>query len=208
MNSYLRFAAMVGTSTALMYGLMYLNTYRWSDVLFSETRVYMALLMGAVMAIVMLSFMTKMYANKRVNTGIFGGPGVRQLSPLRAFLGRWGLTNAHLDPLIDALHTGTGRRTRSSPSRDRWPCLIRVPKSVNHPGPVGIPVSVGRIVARAGVVWWATISDERDGAERIVGRQTSTLSAPNVSAMIVAASVNVARKSTELISRSRCNEAR
>lgn len=64
---------MVGTSTALMYGLMYLNTYRWSDVLFSETRVYMALLMGAVMAIVMLSFMTKMYANKRVNTGIYLG---------------------------------------------------------------------------------------------------------------------------------------
>ena len=30
----------------------------------------------------------------RVNTGIWGGPGVRTLSPLRSFLGRWGLTNA------------------------------------------------------------------------------------------------------------------
>ena len=31
----------------------------------------------------------------RLNTTIFGGPGVRTLSPLRAFLGRWGLTNAN-----------------------------------------------------------------------------------------------------------------
>ena len=37
----------------------------------------------------------------RVNTGIFGGPGVRQLSPLQAFLGRWGLGDGDLDPLID-----------------------------------------------------------------------------------------------------------
>ena len=39
----------------------------------------------------------------RVNTAIFGGPGVRQLSPLRAFLGRWGLRNADLNPLIDRI---------------------------------------------------------------------------------------------------------
>jgi hypothetical protein len=37
----------------------------------------------------------------RVNTAIWGGPGVVQLSPLRAFLGRWGLTNADLNPLIN-----------------------------------------------------------------------------------------------------------
>lgn len=73
MNPYLRFVAMIATSTLLMYGLMYLNTYRWSDVFFSETRVFMALIMGAVMAVVMLSFMTKMYGNRRVNTGIYLG---------------------------------------------------------------------------------------------------------------------------------------
>jgi hypothetical protein len=39
----------------------------------------------------------------RINTNIFGGPGVRQLSPLRAFLGRWGLRTRDLDPLIDRI---------------------------------------------------------------------------------------------------------
>ncbi|WP_432971735.1 hypothetical protein [Dactylosporangium sp. CA-233914] len=37
----------------------------------------------------------------RVNTAIFGGPGVRQLSPLQGFLGRWGLTAADEDKVID-----------------------------------------------------------------------------------------------------------
>lgn len=36
----------------------------------------------------------------RVNTAIWAGPGVRDLSPLRSFLGRWGLTNADYAPLV------------------------------------------------------------------------------------------------------------
>lgn len=36
----------------------------------------------------------------RVNTNIWGGPGVRSLSPLRAFLARWGLRNVDQDRLI------------------------------------------------------------------------------------------------------------
>ena len=40
-----------------MYGLMYLNTYEWDHVRFSQTRVWMALLMGATMAVIMLGFM-------------------------------------------------------------------------------------------------------------------------------------------------------
>jgi len=39
----------------------------------------------------------------RVNTAIWGGPGVRQLSPLAGFLGRWGLTAAQEAPLIKAI---------------------------------------------------------------------------------------------------------
>jgi Bacterial pre-peptidase C-terminal domain len=39
----------------------------------------------------------------RLNTAIFGGPGVRTLSPMRAFLGRWGLTRADENALIDAI---------------------------------------------------------------------------------------------------------
>jgi FlaA1/EpsC-like NDP-sugar epimerase len=73
MNNYTRFGVMITTATAVMLGLMYLNTYQWDHIFFSETRAYMALIMGAVMAVVMLLFMRKMYTNKRVNAGIIIG---------------------------------------------------------------------------------------------------------------------------------------
>ncbi|MBT2684149.1 DUF305 domain-containing protein [Bacillus sp. ISL-37] len=72
-NNYGRFGLMVLTSTIIMFILMYLNAYSIDHVFFSETRLYMALIMGGVMAIVMLSFMLKMYTNKKVNIGIFAG---------------------------------------------------------------------------------------------------------------------------------------
>ena len=71
--SYTRFFAMVGTSTVVMYGLMYLNTYAVDHVFFSQTRAWMALYMGATMMIVMLAFMLGMYANKAMNAAIFVG---------------------------------------------------------------------------------------------------------------------------------------
>lgn len=40
---------------------------------FSETRSYMALYMGAVMAVIMLAFMLGMYSNRGVNIAIFAG---------------------------------------------------------------------------------------------------------------------------------------
>lgn len=73
MNHYPRFAAMIATSTVVMFGLMYLNTYQLDHVFFSETRTYMALVMGATMAIIMLGFMLKMYTNPRLNLAILGG---------------------------------------------------------------------------------------------------------------------------------------
>jgi multisubunit Na+/H+ antiporter MnhB subunit len=60
MNSYAKFGAMIATATLVMLGLMDLNTYRWDHVFFSETRAYMALVMGASMAIIMLAFMRNM----------------------------------------------------------------------------------------------------------------------------------------------------
>jgi uncharacterized protein (DUF305 family) len=75
-NHYGRFAAMIVTSTVVMYGLMYLNTYQLDHVYFSQTRLWMALYMGAVMAVIMLAFMQGMYRNRRVNTGIFAGAAV------------------------------------------------------------------------------------------------------------------------------------
>lgn len=73
MNMYLRFAAMVATSTIVMFGLMYLNTYESSHATYSETRTYMALLMGATMAMIMLAFMTHMLSDRRKNIGIVFG---------------------------------------------------------------------------------------------------------------------------------------
>lgn len=72
MKMYLRFAAMIATSTVVMYGLMYLNVYALDHVFFSETRVYMALVMGAAMAVIMLAYMQHMMSNKKVNAGIVG----------------------------------------------------------------------------------------------------------------------------------------
>ena len=68
---YSKFAAMIITSTVAMFLMMYLNTYAISHVWFSETRTYMALYMGAGMAIIMLAFMLGMYSNKKLNTAIF-----------------------------------------------------------------------------------------------------------------------------------------
>ena len=71
MGQYTRFGAMIATSTALMLGLMYLNTYAFDHIYWSETRAYMALVMGAAMAFVMLAFMLGMYENTKINAAIF-----------------------------------------------------------------------------------------------------------------------------------------
>lgn len=69
--SYARFGAMIATSTIVMFGLMYINTYAWDHVRFSETRLYMAVLMGGTMAVIMLGFMLSMYRNTKWNIAIF-----------------------------------------------------------------------------------------------------------------------------------------
>jgi uncharacterized protein (DUF305 family) len=68
--SYARFLAMIATSTIVMFGLMYLNTWALDHVFYSQTRTWMALLMGATMAIIMLGFMWSMYGNRRANVAI------------------------------------------------------------------------------------------------------------------------------------------
>ena len=67
---YGRFAAMIATSTVVMFGLMYLNTYAFDHIAYSQTRTWMAVVMGAAMSIIMLSFMWSMYRNKRANVAI------------------------------------------------------------------------------------------------------------------------------------------
>jgi uncharacterized protein (DUF305 family) len=68
--SYARFAAMIVTATVVMFGLMYLNSYAPDHVWFSQTRAWMAVVMGATMAVVMLAFMLNMYKSSKVNIAI------------------------------------------------------------------------------------------------------------------------------------------
>jgi hypothetical protein len=80
-HPYGRFAAMVSVSTVVMFGLMYLNTYEIDHIFFSQTRAWMALLMGATMALVMLAFMTHMLKSRSANGCIVvGGVAVFALS--------------------------------------------------------------------------------------------------------------------------------
>jgi hypothetical protein len=71
--NYLRFGAMIATSTAVMFVLMYLNTYALEHVRWSETRFYMAFVMGATMAVIMLLYMLGMYSNMKLNAAILVG---------------------------------------------------------------------------------------------------------------------------------------
>jgi hypothetical protein len=69
-KAYVRFAAMIATSTMVMFGLTYTNSYALDHVRWSEERVYMALLMGGAMSVIMLGFMWRMHGNRRANVGI------------------------------------------------------------------------------------------------------------------------------------------
>lgn len=71
-SNYWRFMAMVATSTAIMFGLMSLNTYELDHVFWSETRFWMTFAMGGMMMIVMLLFMWGMYKDKTKNFVILG----------------------------------------------------------------------------------------------------------------------------------------
>jgi hypothetical protein len=76
MGKYARFGTMIAVATVVMLGLMYLNTYSLDHLFFSETRAYMALVMGATMAVIMLGFMLSMYTNRQVNIGIVVGSSI------------------------------------------------------------------------------------------------------------------------------------
>jgi hypothetical protein len=89
----------------------------------------------------------------RVNTAIWGGPGVREISPLAGFLGRWGLTAAQEDAVInqtiaavreniraDALERGTNPRFG-----------LKILNSRDDPDPFGQP-NVHRIIVGGTIV--------------------------------------------------------
>jgi hypothetical protein len=93
----------------------------------------------------------------RVNTAIWGGPGVRQLSALQGFLGRWGLSSADEPALIDAivrsvdesLHNDLHARS-ANPDFD-----VIIKNSEDHADPFGkdnvFRVIVGGTIEQSGI---------------------------------------------------------
>lgn len=67
---YLRFGAMIATAIFVMYWVMYVGTWQWDHVMFSESRVFMAVTMGGAMGLVMLGWMLNMYKSTSVNIAI------------------------------------------------------------------------------------------------------------------------------------------
>ncbi len=95
MNPYLKFTLMILTSTVVMFFMMYFNTYKWDHVYFSETRAYMALYMGAVMAIIMLAFMSNMYKKTKINLMFYG------VSVVLFAFGLWGVRSQQTVDQVD-----------------------------------------------------------------------------------------------------------
>lgn len=105
MKKYGKFLVMIGVSTVIMFCMMYFNVYALDHIFFSQTRLFMALMMGAMMAIIMLLFMWKMYDNKKMNIGILVVSVVLfwftiyGQKPNRR--GRYGLDESHDSPSFD-----------------------------------------------------------------------------------------------------------
>lgn len=65
-----RFAAMIATSTVLMFFLMYQLVYALDHATFSLNRLVASLVMGCVMTAVMLGFMWSMYRGRRARIAV------------------------------------------------------------------------------------------------------------------------------------------
>lgn len=70
---YLRLGGMILTAMVAMYALTYVNSFELSHVMWSETRVFMTLLMGATMTVIMFGFMRSMYQNWKLNIAVVLG---------------------------------------------------------------------------------------------------------------------------------------
>lgn len=67
------FLAMIATSIATMFVLKYSNVWAIDHVFFSQTRLWMALMMGMAMVIIMLAFMWGMYGPRRLKVLVMAG---------------------------------------------------------------------------------------------------------------------------------------
>ena len=71
-----RFAAMIATSTVIMFFLMYQLVYSLEHALFSVNRLVASLVMACVMSIIMLGFMWTMYKGPRAKMSVLVLAGV------------------------------------------------------------------------------------------------------------------------------------
>ena len=71
--SWGRFAGMIGTSTIVMFVLMYQLIYSTDHAMLSINRLVASLVSGCVMSVVMLSFMWSMYRGRAVKIAILIG---------------------------------------------------------------------------------------------------------------------------------------
>jgi hypothetical protein len=87
-----RFAAMIATSVAVMFVLMYQLVYTSDHAMFSLNRLLASLIMGCVMTAVMLGFMWKMYAGQTLKVGVLvvalvGAAGLLAVNRSQALVG-------------------------------------------------------------------------------------------------------------------------
>ena len=68
--SWIRFLAMIGTSTFIMFFLMYQLIYSMDHAMLSINRLVASLVMGCVMSVVMLSFMWSMYRGRTTKIAV------------------------------------------------------------------------------------------------------------------------------------------
>lgn len=80
---------MVTTSTIVMFILMYFTVEQWDHISWSQTRAWMALVMGATMAIIMLGFMWRMYPSRTANVSILAVSAI-------VFSGAWYLARSQV----------------------------------------------------------------------------------------------------------------
>ena len=71
-----RFAAMITTSTLIMFFLMYQLVYEADHLMFSVNRLVAAFVMGSVMTVVMLGFMWSMYEGQALKIGVMASAAV------------------------------------------------------------------------------------------------------------------------------------
>lgn len=91
----------------------------------------------------------------RVNTGLWGGPGVRELSPFSAFLGKWGIPRARERAMITKITNEVRKNLEETGDGGLNDPKVTVVNSRTHPELLGRTnvsrVVVGGTIAQSGI---------------------------------------------------------